>query len=158
MANIVAVTLSQRLLGRSGIRVSELCLGSMTFGTDWGWGADESSSQEIYEAFRSAGGNFVDTANNYTNGTSEQIIGTLVAAERDSVVIATKFTLATDPNDPNSGGSHRKSLRRSVETSLRRLRTDYVDLLWVHAWDQCTPPRKRCWPSMISCAPERYSQ
>ena len=103
MANIVTATLSQRLLGRSGIRVSELCLGSMTFGTEWGWGADESSSQEIYEAFRSVGGNFVDTANNYTNGTSEEIVGTLVAAERDSVVIATKFTLPTDAHDPNFG-------------------------------------------------------
>ncbi|MBA4863492.1 aldo/keto reductase [Streptomyces sp. PSKA54] len=128
-----------RVLGRSGLRVSELCLGTMTFGTEWGFGAEEETCREIYDAFREAGGNFVDTADVYTEGASETITGRLIAAERDAIVLGTKYTLPTDKNDPNSGGSHRKSLRRSVETSLRRLGTDYVDLLWVHAWDQCTP-------------------
>jgi aryl-alcohol dehydrogenase-like predicted oxidoreductase len=128
-----------RVLGRSGIRVSELCLGTMTFGTEWGWGAAEAECREIYGAFREAGGNFVDTANLYTQGSSEKIVGRLIAEERDCVVLATKFTLPTDGNDPNSGGSHRKSLRQSLEASLRRLAVDYVDLLWIHAWDQCTP-------------------
>lgn len=128
-----------RVLGRSGLRVSEFCLGAMTFGTDWGFGADEETSRAIYRQYREAGGNFVDTANNYTNGASEEILGRLVAGERDSVVLSTKYTLCTDPDDPNSGGNHRKSLRRSVETSLRRLGTDHLDLLWVHAWDPFTP-------------------
>ena len=128
-----------RVLGRSGVRVSGLCLGTMTFGTEWGFGADEATCREIYGMFREAGGNFVDTANIYTDGASETIVGRLVAAERDAIVLSTKYTLPTDKNDPNSGGSHRKSLRRGVEASLRRLATDYVDLLWVHAWDQCTP-------------------
>jgi aryl-alcohol dehydrogenase-like predicted oxidoreductase len=130
--------LPHRLLGRTGIRVSEVCLGTMTFGTEWRAGADEASCREIYEAFRQAGGNFVDTANIYTGGSSEEIVGRLVASERDSIVLATKFTLQTNPHDINSEGSHRKSLRRSIETSLRRLNTEYVDVLWVHAWDQCT--------------------
>lgn len=128
-----------RVLGRSGLRVSELCLGTMTFGTEWGFGAEEAECREVYAAFREAGGNFVDTADIYTGGSSEEITGRLVAAERDSIVLSTKYTLPTDKDDPNSGGSHRKSLRRSVEASLRRLGTDYLDLLWVHAWDQCTP-------------------
>jgi aryl-alcohol dehydrogenase-like predicted oxidoreductase len=127
------------VLGRSGLRVSELCLGAMTFGTEWGFGADEATCREIYATFREAGGNFIDTANVYTDGASERIVGRLVAAERDAVVLGTKYALPTDKNDPNSGGSHRKSLRRSVEASLRRLATEYVDLLWVHAWDQGTP-------------------
>ncbi|MFD6884498.1 aldo/keto reductase [Rhodococcus sp. DT1] len=131
--------MAQRVLGSSGIRVSEWCLGTMTFGTEWGFGADEATSREVYDEYRAAGGNFVDTANNYTNGASEEILGRLIAPERDAVVVSTKYTLPTDPHDANSGGSNRKSLRRSVETSLRRLGTDYVDMLWVHAWDRCTP-------------------
>jgi diketogulonate reductase-like aldo/keto reductase len=111
----------------------------MTFGTEWGFGAEEETCREIYETFGEAGGSFVDTADVYTEGASETITGRLIAADRDAIVLGTKYTLPTDKNDPNSGGSHRKSLRRSVETSLRRLGTDYVDLLWVHAWDQCTP-------------------
>ncbi|MFD4511355.1 aldo/keto reductase [Streptomyces sp. NPDC058464] len=128
-----------RLLGRSGLRVSELCLGTMTFGTEWGFGTEEDTCREIYTAFREADGNFLDTANVYNDGTSEEIVGRLISAERDAIVLGTKFTLPTGRSDPNSGGSHRKSLRHSVEASLRRLRTDYVDLLWVHAWDECTP-------------------
>ncbi|PXY33681.1 aldo/keto reductase [Prauserella coralliicola] len=128
-----------RVLGRSGMRVSEVCLGTMTFGTEWGFGADEAVCREIYGAFRDAGGNFVDTADVYTEGASETILGRLVAGDRDAVVLSTKYSLPTDKADPNSAGNHRKNLRRSVETSLRRLGTDYLDLLWVHAWDECTP-------------------
>jgi aryl-alcohol dehydrogenase-like predicted oxidoreductase len=128
-----------RLLGRSGIRVSELCLGTMMFDNDMGWrpNADPSGSRKIYEAYREAGGYFVDTANIY--GKSEDVLGDMIASERDSLVLATKFTLESEAGDPNSSGSHRKNLRRSVENSLRRLGTDYIDVLWVHAWDQRTP-------------------
>jgi len=131
------MTTDHRTLGGTGIRVSDLCLGTMTFGTAWGWGADEPTCRKMYEAFREAGGNYVDTANKYTNGESEEIVGRLIASERDDVVVATKFTLPAS-DDANSGGSHRKSLRRNLETSLRRLGTDHVDLLFVHAWDQRT--------------------
>lgn len=128
-----------RLLGPSGLRVSELCLGTMTFGTDWGWGADEEECRRIVAAFAEAGGNFVDTANNYTDGSSESIVGRLTAPARDRWVIATKYTLTVDRADPNAGGNHRKSLVRSLEQSLRRLQTDYVDLLWLHMRDATTP-------------------
>jgi aryl-alcohol dehydrogenase-like predicted oxidoreductase len=128
-----------RILGRSGLRVSELCLGTMTFGDDWGWGADRDESRRIFEAYAAAGGNFVDTANNYTDGTSEELVGELTEHERDRFVIATKYTLSISPDDPNAGGNHRKSLVRSLEQSLRRLRTDHVDLLWLHMYDAFTP-------------------
>ena len=124
-----------KLLGASGLRVSELCLGTMTFGTDWGWGADEATCRAMFERFVEAGGTFIDTANNYTNGTSERIVGELIAAERDRYVVATKYTLrntALDPRDANLGGNSRKSMARSVERSLRALRTDYLDLLYLH--------------------------
>ena len=132
------MTLRERILGRSGFRVGDACLGAMTFGTRWGWGADEDTCREMYAVFREAGGNSVDTANNYTDGESEEIVGRLIASERDSVVLSTKFTLPIGA-DANTGGGHRKSLRQSVESSLRRLATDYVDVLFVHAWDQRTP-------------------
>ena len=128
-----------RILGRSGLRVSELCLGTMTFGDDWGWGADRDESRRIFEAFVDAGGNFVDTANNYTDGTSEELVGEFAQPARDGYVLATKYTLSIDPDDPNGGGNHRKSLVRSLDQSLRRLRTDYVDLLWLHMYDAFTP-------------------
>src|SRR5262245_26923616 len=127
------------LLGNSGLRVSELCLGTMTFGTEWGWGADPDSCRAIFERFAEAGGNFVDTANNYTDGASERIVGELVAGDRDRWVVATKYTLTSDRSDPNAGGNHRKSLVRSLERSLRRLGTDHVDLLWLHMHDETTP-------------------
>jgi aryl-alcohol dehydrogenase-like predicted oxidoreductase len=133
------MTLRQQTLGRSGIQVSNACLGTMTFGTGWGWGADETTCRDIYAAFREAGGNFIDTANLYTDGESESIVGRLIAAERDDVVVSTKFTLPMRDR-PAGWGSNRKSLRQSVETSLQRLGTDYIDLLLVHAWDQHTPP------------------
>jgi aryl-alcohol dehydrogenase-like predicted oxidoreductase len=128
-----------KLLGRSGLRVSELCLGTMTFGDDWGWGAPKDESQRIFDRFVEAGGNFIDTANNYTNGTSEKFVGEFVKTDRDHFVIATKYTLSERGSDPNFGGNHRKNMRRSVEGSLRRLDTDYIDLLWLHMWDGMTP-------------------
>ena len=128
-----------KLLGRSGLRVSELCLGTMTFGEDWGWGATKRSSAKIFDAFAAAGGNFVDTANHYTNGTSERFVGEFIASDRDHFVLATKFTINHRPEDPNAGGNHRKSLVRALEASLKRLATDYIDLYWVHVWDPMTP-------------------
>jgi aryl-alcohol dehydrogenase-like predicted oxidoreductase len=128
-----------KLLGRSGVRVSELCLGTMTFGEDWGWGASADECKKMVEAFAAAGGNFIDTANRYTNGSSERIVGELTRAEREKWVIATKYTLTSRPNDPNGGGNHRKSLHQSLDQSLRNLGTDYIDLYWVHIWDPMTP-------------------
>jgi aryl-alcohol dehydrogenase-like predicted oxidoreductase len=131
--------MNYRLFGRSGLRVSELALGTMTFGTDWGWGADRDECRKLFDCYAEAGGNLVDTANNYTNGTSERIVGELVAADRDHFVVATKYSLSTRPDDPNAGGNHRKNLVRALEASLERLGTDHVDLLWVHMWDGMTP-------------------
>jgi aryl-alcohol dehydrogenase-like predicted oxidoreductase len=107
----------------------------MTFGTDWGWGADETSCRDQVTAFAEAGGNFIDTADKYTDGSAERLIGQIVADDRDRWVIATKYGLFRDAKDPNSAGNHRKNLRLAVEASLRRLGTDYVDVLYVHAWD-----------------------
>ena len=131
-----------KLLGNSGLRVSELCLGTMTFGEDWGWGASLDESKIIYEAFREAGGNFIDTANIYTNGTSEKYVGELIASEREAIVVATKYSNGTPSGDPNGAGNHRKRMVQSVEASLKRLNTDYIDVLWAHAWDFTTPPEE----------------
>jgi len=131
--------LGLQILGRSGLRVSELALGTMTFGPDWGWGADLDQSRAIFNRFVEAGGNFIDTASNYTDGTSERYVGELVAGDRDRFVIATKYTLSLDRDDPNAGGNHRKSMVRALEQSLQRLGTDYVDLLWLHMRDDLTP-------------------
>ena len=128
-----------RTLGRTGLKVSELCLGTMTFGEEWGFGAPASECARIFTAFAEAGGNFVDTANIYTGGASERILGELLRTDRDRFVVATKYTCSIRPDDPNAGGSHRKSLVQSLEESLRRLGTDHVDLLWVHARDPTTP-------------------
>jgi aryl-alcohol dehydrogenase-like predicted oxidoreductase len=128
-----------RLLGRSGLRVSPLALGTMTFGTDWGWGADREEAQRIFDAYVDRGGNFIDSSNNYTNGTSERLIGEFAADKRERLTIATKYSASTRPEDPNSGGDHRKSMVRSVEHSLARLQTDYIDLLYLHLWDGTTP-------------------
>jgi aryl-alcohol dehydrogenase-like predicted oxidoreductase len=128
-----------KLFGRTGLRVSELCLGAMTFGEDWGWGAPKEECARILGAFAEAGGNFIDTANFYTNGTSERIVGELVAPDRDHWVVATKYALNARPDDPNAGGGHRKSLVQALDASLRRLGTDYIDLYWVHVWDAFTP-------------------
>src|SRR6202011_673172 len=128
-----------RLFGNSGLRVSEASLGTMTFGEDWGWGSPKDESRKIYDAYREAGGNFVDTANLYTNGTSESLVGEFIRDHRQSVVLATKYTNAMAGNDPNAAGNHRKSMVQALEASLRRLKTDYVDLYWLHIWDQMTP-------------------
>lgn len=128
-----------RLLGRSGLRVSRLALGTMTFGSDWGWGADWDDARTIFEAYTGRGGNFIDTANAYTNGTAEQMVGEFAASRREELVIATKYSMPTRPGDPNAGGNSRKSMTRSVEASLTRLRTDYIDLLYLHIWDGATP-------------------
>lgn len=128
-----------KLLGRSGLRVSEVCLGTMTFGDDWGWGAPKDQSRRMFDAFVEAGGNFIDTSNNYTNGTSEKFIGEFVKGDRDHFVIATKYTLNERSTDPNFGGNHRKNMMRSVEGSLQRLGTDHIDLLYLHMWDAMTP-------------------
>ncbi len=128
-----------KLFGRSGLRVSELCLGTMTFGTDWGWGADKETSKQIFDAYTKEGGNFIDTANRYTEGTSEEYVGEFIHEDRDHFVLATKFTLYDRTNDLNYCGNHRKNMVRSVEESLKRLKTDYIDLLWLHMWDFTTP-------------------
>jgi len=129
-------------LGRSGLRVSPFCLGSMTFGDEWGWGSSVEDSQAIIDAYIDAGGNFLDTANIYTKGHSEKIIGDHVGkhpARRDRLVLATKFLSNMFPGDPNGGGAHRKSMIAACEESLRRLQTDYIDLYWMHFWDHLTP-------------------
>lgn len=126
-------------LGRSGLRVSPLALGAMTFGTDWGWGADEAEARRIFDLYVERGGNFVDTANFYTGGSSEALLGRFAAGRRDRLVLATKYSLNLHPGDPNGGGNHRKSLVRAVEASLKRLDTDYIDLLYLHIWDGTTP-------------------
>jgi aryl-alcohol dehydrogenase-like predicted oxidoreductase len=128
-----------KLLGNTGLRVSELCLGAMTFGEEWGWGAPKEESLKIFHRFLEAGGNFIDTANLYTNGTSERYVGEFMAGNRERIVLATKYTLNPRPDDPNGGGNHRKSLVQSLHASLTRLGTDYIDLYWVHAWDFMTP-------------------
>jgi aryl-alcohol dehydrogenase-like predicted oxidoreductase len=129
-------------LGRSGLRVSPMCLGTMTFGDDWGWGSSVAESEAILARYLDLGGNFIDTANAYTRGHSEVIVGDYLAAtpaRRDRVVVATKFLSNLYPGDPNGGGAGRKSLQAACEQSLRRLKTDYIDLYWMHCWDVHTP-------------------
>jgi len=128
-------------LGRSGLRVSPLCLGTMTFGTEWGWGSEEDAARAVFSRYLERGGNFVDTADMYTNGKSEEFVGKFIthAKARDQVVLATKFTFNAQPGNPNAGGNGRKNMYRAIEGSLRRLQTDYIDLYWMHAWDMITP-------------------
>ena len=128
-----------RLLGNSGLRVSEAALGTMTFGEEWGWGSPKDEARKVYDAFREAGGNFIDTANFYTNRTSESFLGEFMKDHRQSVVLATKYTMSAPGTDPNAAGNHRKNMMQAVEASLKRLQTDYIDLYWVHMWDQITP-------------------
>jgi aryl-alcohol dehydrogenase-like predicted oxidoreductase len=128
-----------KLLGNSGLRVSELCLGTMTFGEDWGWGASPEESRKVYDTFLEAGGNFIDTANVYTNGTSERLLGEFMHGQRERIVLATKYTNAAPGTDPNAAGNQRKSMVQALEASLKRLKTDYIDLYWLHIWDQITP-------------------
>ncbi|WP_102127483.1 aldo/keto reductase [Deinococcus planocerae] len=128
-----------KLLGRSALRVSELALGTMTFGTAWGWGADVAESRRIFDAYAEAGGNFIDTANRYTEGESERFVGEFLREDRERFVLATKYTLFTRRGDPNASGNHRKNLVQALDASLKRLGTDYIDLYWLHAWDFTTP-------------------
>jgi aryl-alcohol dehydrogenase-like predicted oxidoreductase len=128
-------------LGRSGLRVSPLSLGTMTFGTEWGWGSEEAQARQIFDRYVDQGGNFVDTANLYTGGKSEQMVGKFMSEKklRDRIVLATKFTFNTEQGNPNTGGNGRKNIYQALEASLRRLQTDYIDLYWLHAWDLVTP-------------------
>ena len=128
-------------LGRSGLRVSQLCLGTMTFGNEWGWGSEEEIARKVFDRYLEAGGNFIDTADLYTGGHSEELLGKFISerAVRDRVVLATKFTFNGDAGNPNAGGNGRKNIYRALEGSLRRLQTDYIDLYWLHAWDTVTP-------------------
>lgn len=132
--------MNYKLLGKSGLRVSELCLGTMTFGEEWGWGANREESRKMLDAFAEAGGNFLDTADGYTDGTSEKMLGEFVRSNREHFVIATKYSFnAFKPNDPNGGGNHRKHMVEALNASLKRLNMDYVDLYWMHVWDELTP-------------------
>jgi len=131
-----------KLLGKSGLRVSELCLGGMTFGEDWGSmlpGASKEEARKIFDLFVGKGGNFIDTANVYQNGTSEKYVGEFISSERERFVVATKYTMTTNLDDPNASGNHRKNIIQSVDASLKRLNIHYIDLLWVHMWDPMTP-------------------
>lgn len=126
-------------LGKTGLRVSRLALGAMTFGTAWGWGADKQTSRALFDAYLDFGGNFVDTADAYTGGDSESFLGEFLQGKRDKVVVATKVSYSLDPKNPNAGGNGRKHILASVEGSLKRLRTDYIDLYILHTWDRVTP-------------------
>lgn len=130
-----------RLLGKTGLRVSPLCLGTMTFGTELGWGSAKETAHAIFDRYLQVGGNFVDTADAYTDGTSEKWVGEFIrsAKARDRVVLATKFSFGSVQGDPNSGGNSRKAIYRALEGSLERLQTDYIDLYWLHTWDMLTP-------------------
>jgi aryl-alcohol dehydrogenase-like predicted oxidoreductase len=132
--------MNYRLFGRTGLRASELILGTMTFGDAWGeFGASADESRKIFNAYVERGGNFIDTANGYTNGQSEEIVGALLGSQRERFILATKYTFNPTTDDPNAGGNHRKSIVRSLDASLKRLKTDYVDIYWLHAWDFTTP-------------------
>jgi aryl-alcohol dehydrogenase-like predicted oxidoreductase len=128
-----------RILGRTGIRVSQLFLGAMTFGEQGGVGAPLEECRRMVDAYEAAGGNVIDTASNYRGGASETIVGEVLEGRRDRFVVSTKYTVSRDADDPNAAGNHRKNLVASVETSLQRLRTDRIDLLHVHIWDEATP-------------------
>jgi aryl-alcohol dehydrogenase-like predicted oxidoreductase len=132
--------MNYRIFGRTGLRVSELILGTMTFGDAWGdFGASAEESKKVFDAYVERGGNFIDTANGYTGGQSEEIVGNLIAGDRDRFVLATKYTFNKTADDPNGGGNHRKSIVRALDASLKRLKTDYIDVYWLHAWDFTTP-------------------
>lgn len=130
-----------RLLGRSGLRVSPLCLGTMTFGVGPGaWGSSDEEAAQMVDLYIERGGNFIDTANFYGGmGRSEELLGQMVQGRRDRLVISTKYSLTTRPGDPNASGNQRKNMVRSVEDSLKRMGTDYIDLYYLHMWDFRTP-------------------
>jgi aryl-alcohol dehydrogenase-like predicted oxidoreductase len=148
-------------LGRSGLRVSPLTVGTMTFGEDWGWGASPETSEQILAEYLDRGGNVVDTANVYTNGHSEKIIGAFLVARpglRDRIVLSTKFFGNLHPDDPNGGGAGRKALIAQLEESLRRLQTDYVDIYWLHNWDRRAPIEEtlRALDDLVTAGKVRY--
>jgi len=148
-------------LGRSGLRVRSFCLGTMTFGEDWGWGSSPADSEAILTEYLERGGNFIDTANIYTNGHSENIIGDYLSARawlRDRIVLATKFFGNLDIGNPNGGGAGRKAIVRQCEESLRRLRTDYIDLYWLHNWDRTAPIEEtlRAMDDLVTSGKVRY--
>ncbi|HXR36616.1 MAG TPA: aldo/keto reductase [Candidatus Binataceae bacterium] len=148
-------------LGRSGLRVSPFCLGGMTFGEERGWGSTAAVSEEVIDRYLDCGGNFIDTANSYNRGHSEKIIGDHVGchpARRDRIVIATKFSFNLYPGDPNAGGANRKSIIAACEESLRRLRTGYIDLYWMHYWDWFTPidETMRALEDLVTAGKVRY--
>ena len=128
-------------LGRSGLKVSPLCLGTMTFGENWGWGSSEETAHTMFNSYIEKGGNFIDTADGYTDGKSEELVGKFVKEGklRDDVVLATKFTFNAKKGNPNAGGNGRKNIYRALEGSLKRLQTDYIDFYWLHTWDKVTP-------------------
>lgn len=131
--------MKQMIFGPSGLRVSEMCLGAMTFGDAYDWGAGRDGSRQLFDAFLDAGGNFIDTANRYQEAQSETLLGEFMSGGvRNRLVLATKYSLTMNPDDPNASGNHRKNLTIAVEDSLKRLKTDYIDILWMHAWDQIT--------------------
>lgn len=148
-------------LGRSGLRISRLALGTMTFGDDWGWGAAEDTARAMFDRYLAAGGNFIDTADLYTEGTSEALLGKFIeqAGVRDRVVLTTKFSYSAEPGNPNAGGNGRKNILRAVEGSLRRLRTDYIDLYLLHTWDRITPAEEvlRTLDDLVRAGKIRYA-
>ncbi|MEM9160761.1 MAG: aldo/keto reductase [Verrucomicrobiota bacterium] len=147
-------------LGNTGLKVSRLALGTMTFGDDWGWGAEERSSRQIFDKYLESGGNFIDTADLYTNGNSERMLGQFVreSGTRDKVAICTKFSYNGEPGNPNAGGNGRKNIMRAVESSLERLGTDYIDLYMLHTWDRVTPAEEvmRTMDDLVSSGKVRY--
>src|ERR1700693_5049667 len=134
-----SANMKYRLLGKSGLRVSEAALGTMIFGDELELGSPKAEADKVYETYREAGGNFIDTANFYTGGTSDTFVGEFIKGHRDSVVLSTKYSNAAPGNNPNAAGNHRKSMMQALEASLKRLQTDYIDLYWVHIWDGITP-------------------
>jgi len=147
-----------KLFGKSGLRVSEICLGVMTFGEEWGTGANKEESRKVFDEFVEAGGNFFDTANRYTEGTSEKWLGEFIKNDRDAFVVASKYSLFDRQDDINASGNHRKNMMRSVEQSLKRLNTDYLDMLWLHIWDSTTPVEEvmRAMDDLVSSGKVHY--
>ncbi len=147
-------------LGRTGLRVSRLALGTMTFGDDWGWGADQTTARSLFDRYVEAGGNFFDTADLYTNGRSEEMLGAFIrdGGLREQAVIATKFSYNAIPGNPNAGGNGRKNIIRAIEGSLKRLGTDYIDLYILHTWDRVTPAEEvmRTFDDLVSAGKVRH--
>ena len=148
-------------LGHSGLRVSRLSLGTMTFGTEWGWGSDQDTARAIFNRYIDSGGNLLDTADMYTGGVSEQWVGEFIKERnlRDQVIVTTKFSFNTDPANPNSGGNGRKNIMRAVDASLIRLKTDYIDLYLLHNWDKITPVEEvmRTFEDLVRAGKIRYA-